>query len=95
MSLYSIDEKLVRYLAKVARLELSQEEQEKYVQQLKVILDSFKEIDEVDTTDIEPSFHPMEINDVLRKDQVKEWEWDPLVNTKHKEKRYFKGPRII
>lgn len=95
MSRYIIDEKLVRYLAKVARLELSQEEQEKYVQQLKVILDSFKEIDEVDTTDIEPSFHPMEINDVLRKDQVKEWEWDPLVNTKHKEKRYFKGPRII
>lgn len=95
MSHYIIDEKLVRYLAKVARLELSQEEQEKYVQQLKVILDSFKEIDEVDTTDIEPSFHPMEINDVLRKDQVKEWEWDPLVNTKHKEKRYFKGPRII
>lgn len=95
MSHYIIDEKLVRYLAKVSRLELSQEEQEKYVQQLKVILDSFKEIDEVDTTDIEPSFHPMEINDVLRKDQVKEWEWDPLVNTKHKEKRYFKGPRII
>lgn len=95
MSHYIIDEKLVRYLAKVSRLELSQEEQEKYVQQLKVILDSFKEIDEVDTTDIEPSFHPMEINDVLRKDQVKEWEWDPLVNTKHKEERYFKGPRII
>jgi len=89
-----LDVELVKKLAEIARLELSQSELEKYSEQLKVIIEAFKELDEVDTDNVEPSFHPLEISDVLREDLVEEWDWDPLSNSEHKEGRYIRGPKI-
>jgi aspartyl-tRNA(Asn)/glutamyl-tRNA(Gln) amidotransferase subunit C len=80
---------------KVSKLELTDEEKEKYMKQLADILGVFKEIDEVDTEGVEPSFHPIEIKNVWREDEVKRTEWDPLGNTEYKEKKYFKGPRVV
>ena len=91
---WSIDRELVERIAKVARLELTEAEIEKFTGQLKVILESFKELDEVDTEGVEPSFHPQEVANVLREDVVTPWDWDPLENTEHREGRHFKGPRI-
>jgi aspartyl/glutamyl-tRNA(Asn/Gln) amidotransferase C subunit len=48
----------------------------------------------VDTEGVEPSFHPQELSNVLREDEVISWSWDPLENTEHREGRHFKGPRI-
>lgn len=59
-----------------------------------MILDAFRELDEVDTEGVEPSYHPVEIEDVLREDESHLWEWAPLANTGHREERYFRGPRI-
>jgi aspartyl-tRNA(Asn)/glutamyl-tRNA(Gln) amidotransferase subunit C len=92
---WKIDRKIVKHVADIARLKLTEEEIEKFTKQLKDILDAFRAIDEVDTSSVKPSFHPQEIKNVLREDEVVKWEWDPLGNTKLKEKRYFKGPRII
>lgn len=92
---WKIDKALLEHVSKIARLELTEEEKEKFVKQLEDILKAFKKIDEVDTTKVKPSFHPIEIKNVMREDEVKTWEWDPLANTKHKEERYFKGPRIL
>ena len=86
---------LVLELAKAARLNLSDEETAKYTQQLSVILDAFKELDEVSTEGVEPSYHPMEIADRLREDVVEKWNWDPLANVKDKEGKYIRGPKII
>ena len=86
---------LVLELAKAARLNLSDEETAKYTQQLSVILDAFKELDEVSTEGVEPSYHPMEIADRLREDMVEKWDWDPLANVKDKEGKYIRGPKII
>lgn len=90
-----VDQGLVDYLADIARLKLSKEEVKKFSEQLKAIIEAFKELDEVDTDNVAPSFHPLEISDVVREDLVEKWEWDPLSNTKHKEGKYFKGPKII
>jgi aspartyl-tRNA(Asn)/glutamyl-tRNA(Gln) amidotransferase subunit C len=92
---WKIDKQLVKRVAENARLKLSEQELEKFTKQLEDILQAFKEIDKVDTDRIKPSFHPQEIKNVLREDKCKEWKWDPLANTKHKEKKYFKGPRIV
>jgi aspartyl-tRNA(Asn)/glutamyl-tRNA(Gln) amidotransferase subunit C len=89
-----LDAKLVKKLAEIARLELSPSELEKYSEQLKVIIEAFKELDEVDTDDVKPSFHPLEISDVLREDLVEEWDWEPLSNSAHKEGKYLRGPKI-
>jgi aspartyl-tRNA(Asn)/glutamyl-tRNA(Gln) amidotransferase subunit C len=90
----SLDVELVRKLAEIARLELSEDELEKYSEQLKVIIEAFKELDEVNTDNVEPSFHPLEISDVLRDDVVEEWDWDPLSNSEHKDGKYLRGPKI-
>lgn len=89
-----IDRELLEHIAEVSRLELTEEELERFTEQLKVILEAFRELDEVDTEGVEPSFHPSELADVLREDEAKPWDWDPLGNTEHKEGRQFKGPRI-
>ena len=90
-----IDIELVRRIGEVSHILLSDEELEKYAQQLKVILQAFKEIDQVETDNVKPSFHPIKLGNVLREDQVENWEWEPLSNTLNKEKNYIKGPRII
>jgi aspartyl-tRNA(Asn)/glutamyl-tRNA(Gln) amidotransferase subunit C len=91
---WTIDRELVERIARVARLELTEEEIEKFTGQLKVILESFRELDEVDTEGVEPSFHPQELSNVLREDETTFWSWNPLENTEHKEGSHFKGPRI-
>lgn len=85
---------MVRRVAEAARLSLTDEELQRYARQLKVILEAFRELDEVDTDGVEPSFHPIEIEDVLRDDEASGWFWDPLSNSLHKEDGYFRGPRI-
>lgn len=92
---WKIDEKLIDHVVKIARLELNKEEIRKFKKQLEDILVAFKKIDEVDTTNIKPSFHPQEIKNVMREDKAKKWKWKPLENTKHKEKSYLKGPRVV
>ena len=91
---WEIDRKLLDRLAEASRLDLADEELEKFTDQLRVILEAFREIDRVDTDGVEPSFHPSEMKNVLREDEAKPWEWNPLANSEHKEGKYFKGPRI-
>lgn len=94
MAKIAVTRELVSELAEAARLSLSEEETERYTQQLDVILDAFKELDEVDTEGVEPSYHPIKIDDRLREDEPQEWELDPLANVTDKEGRYIRGPRI-
>ena len=89
-----IDRELLEHIAEVSRLKLTDEELERFTEQLKVIIEAFREIDEVDTEGVEPSFHPSELKDVLREDEAKLWDRDPLGNSEHKERKQFKGPRI-
>ena len=94
MAEIAVTRELVKELAKAARLILSEEETDKYTQQLSVILDAFKELDEVSTDGVEPSYHPIEIKDSLREDKPEKWIWDPLANVKDHEGKCIRGPRI-
>lgn len=95
MDYWKIDKDLVNRISRNARLRLSEEEIEKFAKQLEDVLGAFKSLDEVNTEKIKASFHPQEISDVYREDKAGKFDWEPLTNTKHKEKKYFKGPRII
>jgi aspartyl-tRNA(Asn)/glutamyl-tRNA(Gln) amidotransferase subunit C len=94
-SYWDVDEGIVKKVAKVARLELSEAEIKSFTVQLKGVLETFGKIDKVDTKGVEPSFHPQPLSNDWREDQAKPWKWEPLGNTKHKEGKYFKGPRIV
>ena len=94
MAKIAVSKDLVLELAKAARLELTGEETDRYTQQLNVILDAFRELDEVSTEGVEPSYHPIEIEDKLREDVPEKWEWDPLANVVDREGKYIRGPKI-
>ena len=92
--LSSLDRDQVRRVAEHARLRLTDSELGVYAGQLRVILDAFSELDTVDTEGVEPSYHPIMGEDVLRDDESTRWEWDPFANSGHREGRFFRGPRI-
>jgi len=62
----------VEHLAKLARVAVTTEEQEKYREQISAILDYFKTLGELDTTDVEPLTHVAELTNVSRPDKVKQ-----------------------
>jgi aspartyl-tRNA(Asn)/glutamyl-tRNA(Gln) amidotransferase subunit C len=92
---WTIDRELLAHLSRVSRLELTEEEQERFTEQLKVILEAFREIDGVDTEGVEPSFQPLEVKNVWREDVATDWDWSPLANSRHRKKSHIKGPRIV
>jgi aspartyl-tRNA(Asn)/glutamyl-tRNA(Gln) amidotransferase subunit C len=81
-------------VAEHARLHLTDRELDLYAGQLRVILEAFSELDSVDTDGVEPSYHPLALEDALRDDEPSRWEWDPFANAGHREGRNFRGPRI-
>jgi aspartyl-tRNA(Asn)/glutamyl-tRNA(Gln) amidotransferase subunit C len=91
---------LIKSVARNARLNLNEEELEKFVRQIKeIILQSFNKLDEFDDAGVKPSFQPIEMNNKFRKDEVKFWftQEEALSNVvaKLKEEGYFKGPKAM
>ena len=92
-----IDRKLLEHVAELARLELSQEEINKFLPQLKEALEFFSQLKEINTDKIKPSFQPVELRNAMREDVGKEClsQDDALSLTEHKKDGYFKGPRAV
>jgi aspartyl-tRNA(Asn)/glutamyl-tRNA(Gln) amidotransferase subunit C len=65
----TIDE--VRKIAYLARLKLSQEEEERYAEQLSAILDYAARLQEIDTSQIPPTANVLPLRARLREDQVR------------------------
>ena len=92
-----ITRKEVEYVAHLARLRLSEEEAEKFTSQLDQILSYFEKLQELDTSQVEPTSHPIPIVNAFREDEMKpslDIE-DVLANAPEKEGNFFKVPKII
>jgi|YelNatPaOPRAMG01_1025707.scaffolds.fasta_scaffold16361_3 aspartyl/glutamyl-tRNA(Asn/Gln) amidotransferase C subunit len=63
-----IPKEKVKHIAKLARLDLSEKEIEKYQKDLSKILEYIEKLKEVDVSKAEPIFHPLKIKNVLRED---------------------------
>jgi aspartyl-tRNA(Asn)/glutamyl-tRNA(Gln) amidotransferase subunit C len=59
----------VEHIANLARLELSDEEKERYRQQLSAILDYFAQLSELDTAEIAPTSSVLPARSALRPDE--------------------------
>ena len=91
-------EKTVKKVAETARLSLTSAELRKISKDLNTILKAFKELDKVVTgKGVKPSFQPLEVKNVTRKDKVRPGltQKQALANTKQKEGGYFKGPKAV
>ncbi len=91
-----ITKKDVEHVAKLARLELTEDEKEKFATQLSSIIEHINQLNEVDTTDVEPMAHPYPLGNVVREDEVEYLvsKKDLLSNAPDEEDGYFKVPKI-
>ncbi len=61
----------VKHIAKLARLELSEEEVSKYSEQLSKVIQYFNQLNEIDTNQIEELLKPSPLQAYARADEVK------------------------
>ena len=62
----------VEHIAHLARLEVSEDEIADYVEKLTSIIDLVAELGKLDTTDVVPMAHPLDMVQRLREDEVTE-----------------------
>lgn len=91
-----IEIKDVEHVAKLARLELNEEEKVKFSKQLGDILKYVEQMNEVDTAGVEPMNHAMEFYNVMREDVVKyeNTREELMANAPDAESDFFKVPKI-
>lgn len=92
-----IDQSQVRKVAKLSRLDLSEEEITEFTGQLSAILDYVAKMNELDTEGIEPLAHCLPISNVFREDVVKEslGTEKTLANAPQRDGAFFKVPKIL
>ena len=91
-------EETLEHISKLALLDLSEEEKNKLAKQLGDILEYFKKLNDLDTTDVKPMTHPIEgLKNVFREDIP--WKSlsneEALKNAKHTKDGYFKASRVL
>ena len=60
----------VIHIAKLARLGLTDDDVEKFREQLSNILENFEALKQVDTANVPPTSHPIALSNVFRDDEV-------------------------
>jgi aspartyl-tRNA(Asn)/glutamyl-tRNA(Gln) amidotransferase subunit C len=92
-----IDTATVRYIANLARLNLSDEEVESFTTQLGAILDHVEQLEQVDTTGVEPTCFCSPAHDPLRDDLERPSlpREEVLRNAPSVKKDHFAIPKVI
>ena len=87
----------VKHVAHLARLEFSEEEQEKFTSQLNDILMYIEKLNQIDTTGVEPMSHAISLNNAFRDDHVGESLKHDLALANAPEARgfFFRVPKVI
>jgi aspartyl-tRNA(Asn)/glutamyl-tRNA(Gln) amidotransferase subunit C len=87
----------VKAVAALARLELSEGEEERLTGELNRILEYMEKLKELDTEDVEPTSHVVPITGAFRRDEVVPFEQRErlAVSAPQLDQGYFRVPRII
>ena len=86
----------VEHVAKLARLELTEEEKEKFTKQLGDVLKHVEAMNEVDTSNVKPMAHAIDFVNVMREDKVfyEQTKEELMKNAPHEEDGFFRVPKI-
>ena len=92
-----IDIDQVRKVASLARLELSEAEEQQFTGQLNSILDYVQQLDELDTQDVPPTTRAIEVSNITRPDRLVTFgdREDILNSAPDREEDFFKVPKIM
>ncbi len=61
----------VAHVADLARLTLTEDELERFTEQLAAVLEHARDVEALDTAGVPPTAHPLPLRNVLRDDQVR------------------------
>ncbi len=87
----------VEHIAKLAKLNLTEDEKTGFTEQFNEILSFMDKLNELDTTNVEPLSHVIELQNVLREDRVRESlpTEEALKNAPSHTDQFFKVPKVI
>ena len=87
----------VEHIAKLAKLEFTDAEKEKFTQQMNQILEYMEQLNSLDTSNVEPLSHVIELSNVFRADEAKPGvsTEEALKNAPAKDEQFFKVPKVI
>lgn len=94
----AISKEDVKYTAALSRIEMSDKELEDFTVQLNKILEYMKKLNELNTDNVQPTSHILDIKNVMREDKNTN---ESLSNEEamkmapEKEGQFFKVPKII
>ncbi len=93
----SVTKKDVEYIASLAKLELKEDEIPLLTDQLNKILEYMDHLKELDTSNVEPLAHPLDMVNVFREDQPGESlsNEEALKNAPKKAGSYFSVPKVV
>ena len=92
-----LTEQEVRHVAKLARLNCTDQEVTLFTEQLGAILEYIDQLDELDTTNIEPLAHCLPVHNVLREDvpQPSLTNDQALANAPQRDGEFFAIPKVL
>ena len=92
-----ISKQEVEHVAKLARLELSEQEKEKLTDQLSSILTYVETLNSLDTKGVDPTSHILDLKNVMRDDVSVSGltQEQALANAPDKAAGHYKVPKII
>ncbi|MFL2568757.1 MAG: Asp-tRNA(Asn)/Glu-tRNA(Gln) amidotransferase subunit GatC [Gammaproteobacteria bacterium] len=92
-----MDKKTIIKIANLAKLEIKDDKLNDIASSLEKILNLVDEMNDVDTDDVTPMSHPLNLKQELRKDEVKEANQRDLFQkgNENTDNGYYKVPKII
>ena len=94
----SITREDVLHLAKLSNISLSENQIEPLIKDLDNIVDYISQLDELDTTNVEPTYQCFDMQNVWREDEIEDFEAkrdDLLALTTENEDNQIKVPRVL
>lgn len=87
----------VRHVAQLARLDFSDDEEQRMAEEMSQILDYVEKLDELDTSGVPPMSHVLDVTNVFRADEIesridREQALEPAPKT---DDGYFQVPQVI
>jgi aspartyl-tRNA(Asn)/glutamyl-tRNA(Gln) amidotransferase subunit C len=89
--------KEVEHIARLARLELTEEEKKRFQVELGKIIEYFDQLKKLDTSNVPHMTHSVPIENVLREDLVQPSlpTQEALRNAPEKKESYFQVPKVV
>jgi len=87
----------IGHIALLARLELSDREKELFSKQLGSIIRYIEKLNELDTSEVEPTAHVLPLHNVFREDEVQPSlpREQALLNAPERNDKFYRVPKII